>query len=315
VTGGAGFIGSHLVRALNERGYRVAVFDNLSTGSLENLGGSEAEFVMGDLRDLDAVRGAVSRAEVVFHLGALGSVTRSIADPMETTSVNLMGTLNLLVGARDADVRRLVFASSSSVYGDTPTLPKDEEMAPAPRSPYAASKLAAESYCRAFTRVYRLETVSLRFFNVFGPRQDQASEYAAVIPRFATRMLAGERPEVYGDGRQSRDFTYVGNAVRACLLAAEAGREAAGEVMNAACGQRITLLDLVEAINAHLGTRLRPVYSDPRPGDVRHSMAAIEKAAALIGYRPEIDMGEGLSHTLDWFAARRGAPATTPEGS
>jgi UDP-glucose 4-epimerase len=315
VTGGAGFIGSHLVRALVEGGHRVRVLDDLSTGSPGNLDGVGVEMLVGDLRDPDAVRTAVAGAEVVHHLGALGSVSRSVADPVRSTSVNLMGTLNLLIAARQAGVRRMVFASSSSVYGDTPTLPKHEEMAPVPLSPYGASKLAAESYCRAFAHSYGLETVSLRFFNVFGPRQDPTSEYAAVIPRFASRMLAGEPPLVFGDGRQSRDFTYVDNAVRACLLAAAAGPEAVGEVMNVGCGDTHTLLDLIDAMNAHLGTALQPVFTDPRPGDVRHSLASIEKAERMIKYRPEISVSQGLSKTLDWLTSSATLAATSKEKS
>jgi nucleoside-diphosphate-sugar epimerase len=291
------------------------VFDDLSTGAVDNLEGAAAELRIGDLRDPDAIRSEVGRAEVVYHLGALGSVARSVADPMRTTSVNLIGTLYLLIAARDAGVRRVVFASSSSVYGDTPTLPKHEQMAQVPLSPYAASKLAAESYCRTFTHTYGLETVSLRFFNVFGPRQDPTSEYAAVIPRFAARMLAGEPPEVFGDGLQSRDFTYIDNAVRACLLAAGAGSQAAGETMNIACGERITLLDLIEAMNAHLGTTYEPAFTDPRPGDIRHSLASIEKAERLIGYRPEFSVRQGLTKTLDWFASHGAMAATAKEES
>jgi nucleoside-diphosphate-sugar epimerase len=304
VTGGAGFIGSNLLRRLNANRERVRVLDDLSTGSLANLEDAGVDMTIGDIRDPDAVREAVAGTDVVYHLAALPSVARSVADPMKSHQVNVTGTMTVLQAARDAGVRRVVYASSSSVYGDTPTLPKEEGMSPQPQSPYAASKLAGEAYCRAFSRVYGVETVSLRFFNVFGPRQDPASEYAAVIPRFVTQMLAGDRPTVFGDGTQSRDFTYVDNAVRACILAGEAGPEAAGEVVNIACGQRITLLDLVGELNRLLGTDLEPSFGDPRPGDVRHSLAAIDRADRLIGYRPEMDVRRGLEDTVAWFAER-----------
>jgi UDP-glucose 4-epimerase len=309
VTGGAGFIGSNLVRGLNANGERVRVLDDLTTGALANLDDADVDMTVGDIRDPDTVREAVAGSDVVYHLAALPSVARSVADPMRSHQVNVTGTVTALQAARDAGVRRVVYASSSSVYGDTPTLPKEEEMSPQPQSPYAASKLAGEAYCRAFSRVFGVETVSLRFFNVFGPRQDPASEYAAVIPRFVTQMLAGERPSVFGDGTQSRDFTYVDNAVRACLLAGEAGSDAAGEVVNIACGQRITLLDLVGELNRLLGTDLEPSFGDPHPGDVRHSLAAIDRAERLIGYRPERDVRRGLEDTVAWFSTR--PPVTT----
>lgn len=304
VTGGAGFIGSNLVRALLARGDRVTVVDNLSTGSSDNLEGIETDvrFDRADIRDPDAMGHAVDGAEVVFHLAALPSVGRSIEDPVGTNEVNVAGTLVVLLAARDAGVRRLVYASSSSIYGDAPTLPKIEEMAPAPRSPYAAAKLAGEAYSQAFTRVFGLETVSLRFFNVFGERQDPASEYAAVIPRFATRMLGGERPLIFGDGDQSRDFTYIDNAVQACLLASTAGPAAAGEVMNAACGTRTSLRELVAELNRIIGTDLEPEYAEPRAGDVRHSEASIDRASRLLGYRPTMDVPAGLRPTVEWFA-------------
>ena len=317
VTGGAGFIGSALVRALLARGDRVRVLDDLSTGRVDNLAGlaPAPELVDGDVRDPGLVAESARGAEAFFHLAALPSVARSVQDPVGTHEVNVGGTLNVLLAARDGGVRRLVYASSSSIYGDTPTMPKHEEMPPALLSPYAAQKLAGETYCRAFSKVYGLETVSLRFFNVFGPRQDPASEYAAVIPRFLTQMLAGEPPTVHGDGGQSRDFTYVDNAVSAMLLAASSGPEAAGETMNVACGERISLLDLVRALNELLGADLAPEFTDPRPGDVRHSEAAISKAEQLIGYRPAVRVYEGVAETLRWFAERNtpaeGAGATT----
>jgi nucleoside-diphosphate-sugar epimerase len=302
VTGGAGFIGSNLARSLVDAARPVRVVDDLSTGSEANLDGLDVEFLREDVRDLQAMRRALDGAEVVFHLAALPSVARSMADPLRTHSVNVDGTTSVLMAALQAGIRRVVYASSSSVYGDIPTLPKHEGMAPSPRSPYAAAKLAAEAYCQAFARAYGLETVSLRFFNVFGPAQDPSSPYAAVIPRFLARMLAGERPEIYGDGHQSRDFTFVENAMRACLLAAAAGPEAAGEAMNVACGSRITLLDLVATLNDILGTDLQPTFAAPRPGDVRHSLASIEKASELLGYRPVMDVSSGLRATAEWFA-------------
>jgi nucleoside-diphosphate-sugar epimerase len=310
VTGGAGFIGSNLVGALAGDGHPVRVLDDLSTGHKENLDGvaGNVEVVLGDVRDRALVRGALDGVEVVFHLAALPSVARSVADPRASHEVNVDGTLNVLLAAGDAGVRRLVYASSSSVYGDTPVLPKHEEMPVSPRSPYAAAKLAGEAYCRAFSHVYPLETVCLRFFNVFGPRQDPASQYAAVVPRFVTRMLAGRPAEVTGDGRQTRDFTFVANAVEACRLAASAGPEAVGQAMNVGCADRISVLDLVGLINDLLGQRLDPVFTPARPGDVRDSQASTDKAKRLIGYRPLVPVREGLAATVRWFA---GAPTTT----
>jgi len=304
VTGGAGFIGSNLVRALLVGDHRVRVVDDLSTGSLANLDDVRQDVRIDheDVQDIAAMRRVMDGAETVFHLAALPSVTRSVENPIGTNGVNVNGTLVVLVAAREAGVRRVVYASSSSIYGDVPTLPKHEGMAPAPRSPYAAAKLAGEAYCQAFTRVYGLETVSLRFFNVFGERQDPASEYAAVIPRFATRMLGGERPVIFGDGDQSRDFTHVENAVRACILAADAGPAAAGEVMNVACGARTSLRELVAMLNEILGTELEPEFAEPRPGDVRHSEASIDRAAQLLGYRPTVDVPGGLRTTVQWFS-------------
>jgi UDP-N-acetylglucosamine/UDP-N-acetyl-alpha-D-glucosaminouronate 4-epimerase len=304
VTGGAGFIGSHLTAALAAEGYAVRVLDNFSTGRLANLHGvtGRLEVVEGDLRDRREVAAAVQGAEAVYHLAALPSVARSVADPRTSHEVNVDGTLNVLLAAVDAGVRRLVYASSSSVYGDTPVLPKHEDMPVSPRSPYAAAKLAGEAYCRAMARVSPLETVSLRFFNVFGPHQDPSSQYAAVVPRFITRMLAGQPAEVTGDGRQTRDFTYVANVVEACRLAAVAGPEANGEAMNIGCGDRISVLDLVELVNGLLGRRVEPVFTPARPGDVRDSQASISRAERLIGYRPLVAVRDGLAATLRWFA-------------
>jgi UDP-glucose 4-epimerase len=255
---------------------------------------------------------AVAGAEVVHHLAALPSVARSVADPRASHEVNVDGTLNLLLAAVEAGVGRVVYASSSSVYGDTPVLPKHEDMPVSPRSPYAAAKLAGEAYCRSFARVYPLQTVCLRFFNVFGPRQDPASQYAAVVPRFVTRMLAGEPAEVTGDGRQTRDFTFVDNAVRACRLAATAGPEAVGEAMNVGCGDRISVLDLVGLVNDLLADRVDPVFVPARPGDVRDSQAAVDKAERLLGYRPLVPVRDGVAATVGWFAgastSTKGAP-------
>jgi len=307
VTGGAGFIGSNIVAELVRRGERVRILDNLSTGRRENIApllSPEAnpgiEFIEGDLRDLETVRRAVEGVDYVLHQAALPSVQRSIEDPLATNEVNARGTLNLLIAARDAGVKRVVYASSSSIYGDSPALPKTEGMRPAPKSPYAASKLAGEHYCQAFYQVYGLETVILRYFNVFGPNQDPTSQYAAVIPKFVTAMLRGERPVIYGDGLQSRDFTYVTNVIRANLLAAKA-EGVAGEVFNIACGKRYNLLELVAVINRILGTDLAPIHTAPRPGDVRHSQADISKAERMLGYRVEVEFEEGLKRIVEWY--------------
>jgi nucleoside-diphosphate-sugar epimerase len=299
VTGGAGFIGSHLAATLVERGWGVRVLDSFATGHRENLAGVErdVEVFEGDLRDADACERACRGAEVIFHMGALGSVPRSLDDPLTTHAANVTGTLNLLVGARKHGARRLVFSSSSSVYGDTPVLPKVETMPPGPRSPYAASKLAGEEYCRAFSRTMGLDTVVLRYFNVFGPRQDPESQYAAVIPRFIAALLRGDPPVIYGDGLQSRDFTYVSNVVDANLKAADAPG-VAGEVFNIACGEQITVLDVLKRIAEQLGKPCRPDFQPPRPGDVKHSCAAIEAARRALGYEPRVFFNEGLQRTL-----------------
>jgi UDP-glucose 4-epimerase len=305
VTGGAGFIGSHLVEALLRRGDQVRVFDNFSTGRRENVQHlhSDIELIEGDLRDFDAVRRAVAGVEVVFHQAALASVQRSVDDPMTTNAVNVTGTLHVLMAARDAGVRRVVFASSSSVYGDTPTLPKVETQAPQPLSPYAVSKLAGEQYCMAFSVVYGLPSIALRYFNVFGPRQDPHSEYAAVIPRFIDRMVRGLPPIIYGDGLQSRDFTYIENVVDANLAAADAPASCS-TVFNVGAGERTSLLDLAAQINHVLGGRLTPDHHPPRAGDVRHSLASIEAISQTLGYAPRITLAEGLAHTIEWFRSR-----------
>jgi UDP-glucose 4-epimerase len=305
VTGGAGFIGSNLVRALAGAGDTVRVLDDFSTGRPENLDGVDGlvEVVEGDVRNQLQVRKAVVGTEVVYHLAALPSVARSVADPRASHQVNVDGTLNVLLAAGEAGVRRLVYASSSSVYGDTAELPKHEGMPVSPRSPYAAAKLAGEAYCRAFACVSPLETVCLRFFNVFGPRQDPTSQYAAVVPLFVTRMLGGQPAKVVGDGRQTRDFTFVANAVEACRLAAVAGPPAVGEAMNVGCGDRISVLDLAGLVNDLLGDSIEPVFTPARPGDVRDSQAAIAMAGRLLGYRPLVPVRDGLAETVGWFAS------------
>ncbi len=302
VTGGAGFIGSHLVGALVARGVDVRVLDNLSTGRRENLAAvkNAIEFREADLRDPDACAAACRGMDTVYHLGALGSVPRSVADPATTNAVNVQGTLNLLIAARDAGVQRLVLSSSSSVYGDTPTLPKHEGLRPQPRSPYAVSKLAGEEYFRAFHHAYGLETVVLRYFNVFGPRQDPNSQYAAVIPRFVAALLQSRRPTIYGDGLQSRDFTYVTNVVAANLLAGTA-EDVAGEVFNIACGEQITVRQVLEDIADLLERPCDPELLPARTGDVRHSRADISAACARLGYRPQVFFAEGLAQTVQSF--------------
>jgi len=304
VTGGAGFIGSNLAHALVDRGESVRILDDFSTGRPQNLRGIEKrlEILRGDLRDPSAVAQAVRGVEVILHQAALNSIPRSIKEPGPTNAVNVGGTLALLEAARGAGVRRVVYASSSSVYGETPGLPKTEEMPLAPKAPYGVSKLAAELYCRIYTPVYGLETVSLRYFNVFGPRQHPDSEYAAVIPRFLRRMLAGQRPVIFGDGEQSRDFTPVDDVVAANLLAAET-RQGIGEAVNIARGQTSTLNQLVAWLNELLGTELPPIHEPPRPMDIRHSYASIRKAQTLLGYQPRLDVLGGLRRTVEWFKA------------
>ena len=303
VTGGAGFIGSHLVEELVRRGRAVRVLDNLSTGHRENLAAvaDRIEFVEGDILDPVAVRDAMRGVRRVFHQAALRSVPRSVDDPQSSNRVNVEGTLNILVAARDAGVDRVVYASSSSVYGRTDVLPLVETMAPQPVSPYAVSKLAGEYYCQVFTRVYGLATVGLRYFNVFGPRQDPASQYAAVVPRFIAAAFRGESLEIHGDGLQSRDFTYVGNVVAANCLAAESPR-AAGEAFNVACGSQHTLMDIVERLRDLAGADGAPLrwhHTPDRPGDVRHTCADIGKAWRLLGYEVLTGFEEGLTRTIE----------------
>ncbi|MGQ9888473.1 MAG: SDR family oxidoreductase [Aggregatilineales bacterium] len=304
VTGGAGFIGSHLVERLLRDGHTVRVVDNLSTGRRENLAHLDGfAFYQASVTDRAALDEAFAGADYVLHQAGLPSVPRSIDDPLTTHDYNATGTLIVLQAARAAGVRRVVYAASSSAYGDAEGDYKDESTLPDPLSPYAVAKLTGEYYCRVFTMVYGLETVALRYFNVFGPRQDPTSRYAAVIPLFITAMLNGQPPVIYGDGHQSRDFTYVDNVVEGNLLAVKAPA-AAGRVLNLATGQRVTLLELVDKLNALLGTSFSPVHDAPRPGDVRHSRAAVERARALLGYTPPVDFDTGLARTLAWYQAR-----------
>jgi nucleoside-diphosphate-sugar epimerase len=299
VTGGAGFIGSHLAERLCREGHRLRVLDNFATGRRESLASihDEVELVEGDVRSYEQVHRCVRDCELVFHQAALPSVPRSVQDPVTSHESNATGTLNVLLAARDEGVRRVIFASSSSVYGANRELPSREETPALPIAPYAVAKLAAENYCRAFSEVYGLETVSLRYFNVFGPRQDPLSEYAAVVPRFSTAMLDGRPPVVYGDGEQSRDFTYIDNAVEANLLAATApGVD--GQVFNIACGEAISLNTLLEELRGVTGSEVDAVHEAPRRGELRHSLADISRARATLGYEPGVSFREGLSRTV-----------------
>ncbi len=303
VTGGAGFIGSHLVERLVQLGAKVRVLDDFSTGKRGNIAHllERVELVEGSLTDVATVRQVVQGVDFVFHQGALPSVVRSVEDPLTTHQVNATGTLFLLLAAREGKVKRVVFASSSSVYGDTPTLPKREDMPPMPQSPYALSKLVGEHLCRLFWQLYGLETVSLRYFNIFGPRQDPTSQYAAVIPRFVTALLKGEPPTIYGDGEQTRDFTFVENCVQANLLAATV-EGIAGEVFNVGAGRQTSVNELFRLIRSLIGAdRIEPIYAPPRQGDVRHSLADITKARQKLGYEPTISLQEGLARTIEWF--------------
>lgn len=300
VTGAAGFIGSNIVEELVRRGEKVRALDNLATGRRSNIEPflHSIEFVEGDITDETVLSSALRGVDYVLHQAALPSVPRSVEDPLSAHGTNATGTLMLLIAARDADVKRVVFASSSSVYGESPTLPKREDMPTEPLSPYAVNKLTGEEYCKVFTRLYGLPTVALRYFNVFGPRQDPKSQYAAAIPGIASRMLRGESPTIYGDGEQTRDFTYVQNVVNANLLACERD-EAVGLAMNVATAQRISLLDLVALLNEVLGTEIEPEFAPPRAGDVKHSLADISLAERALGYRVEVDFKEGLARTVE----------------
>jgi nucleoside-diphosphate-sugar epimerase len=310
VTGGAGFIGSHLAEELVRRKERVVIVDNLSTGSRRNLAhlSEHVTFVEGDLAEPGVCRRAVEGMDYVLHQAAIPSVPRSIDDPVGSHRANVDAALNILIAARDAGVKRLVYAGSSSVYGDAPRLPKHEDMPPSPLSPYALQKLVAEQYCQLFTQLYGFETVTIRYFNVFGPRQDPGSPYSGVISLFVTALLEGKRPIIYGDGEQTRDFTYVANVVDGVLRACHA-REAAGAVINVATGERISLNTLLATMNRLAHTSLHAEYRPARAGDIRDSEADIQRARELLGYTPQTPLEEGLRKTLDWFRSQTAAAA------
>jgi len=306
VTGGAGFIGSHLAEALVARGQTVRVVDNLAGGKRSNLDHvAGIDFVEGDVAEPSVAHEVVRGVDYVLHQAAIPSVPRSVKDPLGSNRANVTGTLNVLVAARDAQVKRLVFAGSSSAYGNAATLPKREDMISDPLSPYALQKVVGEQYCRMFTQLYGLETVSIRYFNVFGPRQDPSSPYSGVISLFSTALLSGQRPTIYGDGEQTRDFTYVANVVDGVLRACEAPN-VSGEIINVATGGRISLNELLRVMNRIVGSNQQAIYADPRTGDVRDSQADIAKARTLLGYEPTVDLEEGLRRTLDWFRATAG---------
>ncbi|MDX6289845.1 MAG: UDP-glucose 4-epimerase, partial [Blastocatellia bacterium] len=307
VTGGAGFIGSHIAAALIDRGARVRIIDDLSTGHHENVAeiGGDIDFIQASLTDAKALSRALQNVEWVFHEAAIPSVPRSVAEPAETHEASVNATFSLLLAARDHKIRRLVYAASSSAYGDQPELPKREDMRPDPLSPYAVAKLVGEYYCQVFSRVYGLETVSLRYFNVFGPRQDPGSQYSGVISRFIDALLNGEQPTIYGDGEQSRDFTYISNVVDANLKAAES-ESAVGQVINIANGQRVTINQVFEMVKKLTGrTNLQAQYAPTRTGDVRDSLADLSLARALLAYEPRVQLEEGLRSTIDWWTSSR----------
>jgi UDP-glucose 4-epimerase len=304
VTGGAGFIGSHLTEALLRKGHCVRVLDDFSTGKRENLVFNKEypslEIIEGDIRLLATCQKAVKDIEFVFHQAALPSVQRSVEDPLGSNAVNAGGTLNILFAAREEKVKRVIYASSSSIYGDTPTLPKKEEMPPTPLSPYALQKYIGEQYCRLFYELYGLETVSLRYFNIFGPRQDPNSVYSAVIPKFIDALLQSCPPTIFGDGEQSRDFTYIENVVQANLLAMSA-EHLHGEAINIACAERTSLNQLVNLLRKIVGSRVTPVYEEPRKGDVKHSLADIRKGKEILNYEPKVSVAVGLQKTVEFF--------------
>ena len=302
VTGGAGFIGSHLVEGLLANGWDVRVLDNFATGHRENIRPviNQIDLLEGDVTNLTTVRFAVRNVDVIFHEAALPSVARSVKNPLESNEVNITGTLNVLLAARDAGIQRIVYAASSAVYGDQPTLPKVETMTPSPMSPYAIGKLAGEMYAQSFTRLYGLSTISLRYFNVFGPRQDPTTQYAGVIAKFISCALAGKPYTIFGDGEQSRDFTYVENVVQVNLLAAMAKIDDA-PIINVAYGARTTINDIAHKLNELTNQKLELQYGPAQSGDVRHSLADITQARKLLGYDPKIDLTEGLKRTLEWY--------------
>jgi UDP-glucose 4-epimerase len=306
VTGGAGFIGSNIVEELLTKGARVRVIDNFATGKRENLGPfkSRIDFREVDICDLESLKAAVRGADFVLHQAAIPSVPKSVLDPITSHNADLTGTLHVLWAAKEAGVKRVVYAASSSAYGDSPQLPKQEDLPSKAISPYGLMKYVGEEYCRLFTQLYGVETVSLRYFNVFGPRQDPSSQYSGVLSRFITAMLAGKRPVIHGDGEQSRDFTYVSNVVQGNLLACHAPN-AAGQMYNLACGRSINLNEVVGLLNQILGTNLKPVYEAPRVGDIRHSLAEISRAAHDLNYSPAIQFEEGLRMTVEWYRQQR----------
>ncbi|MCJ7508569.1 MAG: SDR family oxidoreductase [candidate division Zixibacteria bacterium] len=306
VTGGAGFIGSNIVEELVRRGEKVKVLDNFSSGRRNNIAHllDEIEVVEGDVRDFWTVIQATKGVEYILHQAALPSVQRSVNNPLTSNEVNINGTLNLLEAAKEYGIKRFIYASSSSVYGDTPTLPKIEDMPPKPLSPYAITKLAGEEYCQTFSKLYDLPTVCLRYFNVFGTRQDPTSQYSAVIPKFIRLLLDKKTPIIYGDGEQSRDFTFVRNVVEANLLACQSDISG-GEVINIACGQSFSLNQLVSLLNEIVGTNIKPEYAQAKPGDVMHSLADVSKAKRVLGYEPKISFAEGIRKTVEWFRSQK----------
>jgi len=303
VTGGAGFIGSHIVEAI-AGSHEVVVIDNLSSGKLENLSGfsTNVHHIPGSITDLPLLREAFSGADGIFHLGAIASVAKSVDDPAATHATNLTGTVNVLLAARDCGVKKVVFSSSSAVYGDEPTLPKREDMLPVPLSPYAVSKLAGEYYCKVFFELYGLETVSLRYFNIFGPRQDPRSEYAAVIPKFITRLLNHQAPLIFGDGKQTRDFVYVRDVVQANLLAMQSTRTG---IFNIGSGESLDLNTLARTLSTIMEVNIPPVYEKPRSGDIRDSVSDVTLAKKILGYRTSYSLDKGLAETVTWFRQRR----------
>jgi len=303
VTGGAGFIGSNIVERLISLGHSVRVIDNFSTGKAENLTPflNKIHLVNGDIRYLNTVMECMKDIDYVLHQAALPSVPRSIETPLESNDVNTNGTLNILYAAKESDVKRVIYAASSSAYGESPTLPKVETMPTSPLSPYAVNKLAGENYCKAFYNVYGLETVAVRYFNIFGPRQDPNSYYSAVIPKFIKALLLDKQPVIFGNGEQSRDFTYIENVINANLLACKAPVKACGKVMNIACGERITLNELAHELKVLLNKDIDPKHGDPRPGDIKHSLADINLAKELIDYTPKVTVREGIKKTVEWF--------------
>jgi len=305
VTGGAGFIGSHLAEALVNQGQEVRVLDNFLTGKRENISSfqDKIELIEGDIRDLDTCKQATLGVDFVLHQAALPSVPRSIQDPLLANAINVTGTLNMLVASHEARVKKFVFASSSSVYGDDPNLPKKEGVEGVPLSPYAVGKLVGEKYCRVFSQIHDLDTVCLRYFNIFGPRQDPLSQYAAVIPLFITKMMNEESPTIFGDGEQSRDFTYFQNVVRANMLAVNTPG-LSGEVFNIACGGSVTVNDIFHKVKDIFQKDIRPFYDQPRPGDIRHSFADIAKARTMLTYEPSVSFDEGLRETVRWYRGK-----------